>query len=192
MSICASGRYVWTAIFQVDAKQIKGKTAAQEGKMRRALMAFEKVMNDELFQKELLDLKFYSDTPDDPNRNLTDEQVVKKIYAAQEHYTSEENNKADIYWLSKKRSRWVTLFTGCSVLGFGDEENKEVYTYSCFLDGKDTELTDIVGHIAHEWTHKLGFVHQYDDHPRRNETVSYAFGILVSKHAEKYTKLYEQ
>lgn len=172
--------------FQVNAKQISGKTAAQEEKMKRALTAFEQIMNDENFQKELLARTFHSDRDDDPNRTLTTPQVVEKIYAAKEHYTVDADNKADIYWIIKKRGALAKLFKGCSVLGFGDEEDKEVYTYSCFLDGEDTEFGEIVGHIAHEWTHKLDFVHQFDNHSRRNETVSYAFGNLVTKYAEKY------
>lgn len=173
--------------FQVGATELNAKTTAQEEKMRRALAIFEKVMNDERFQKELLALKFHSDMPDDPYRNLSTRQAVEKIYEAKEHYTPAADNKADIYWVIEKRSRLTRLFKGCSV-GYGYPEGKEFYTYSCFLDDGDGDLSDIAGHVAHEWSHKLGFVHDPDEHDRRDETVPYAFGYLVREHAERHLR----
>jgi hypothetical protein len=171
--------------FQVAATDLTAKTATQEEKMRRALAVFEQVMNDECFQKELVTLKFHSDSSDDPYRNLSTRQAVEKIYEAKEHYTLSADNRADIYWAVEKRNRLARLFKGCSV-GYGYPKDKEFYTYSCFLDDEGTDLSDIAGHIAHEWSHKLGFVHQLDDHDKRDDTVPYAFGYLVRDHAKKY------
>jgi hypothetical protein len=170
--------------FKVNALKLDGRNKARESKMRQALTIFEKVMNDTAFQSELQTLVFQFDVEDDPHRNLSNRQIVEKIYAAKEHYKTHENNTADIYWVAKKRNFFVSAFAGCSVLGYGDEDGDEIFTYPCFLDNND--LPEIAGHIAHEWTHKLGFAQDFDNHPKRDETVSYAFGYLIRKHLKKY------
>ncbi len=169
-------------IFQVYTSKVEGLKPEWETKMKLTLSIFEKVMNDKDFQKELGELKFHSDVDTDPNKNLTTKQIIEKIYAAEEFYNSESDNKADIYWIIEKKGKpW---FSKHPAIGYGNETEREIYTYSWFL--KSGDLTEIVGHISHEWTHKIGFVHQFNPHDRRPETVPYAFGSLVEKHAQKY------
>lgn len=176
--------------FQVEAKKLKTKTAAQEEKMRRALAVFEKVMNDELFQKELLDQpNFYSDSDKDPYRGWTTQRVVEKIYEAAEAYDNYlPDNIADINWVVKKRDFLYRMIfdRDCSTIGFFDyKKDDAIITYTCFFDDEEQKLSRIVGHVAHEWTHALGFVHKFDNHPKRDETVPYAFGDLVEEHAKR-------
>lgn len=178
--VCTLGQQL--SQFHVQAAKIDGLKPAQEEKMKLALLVFEKVMNDKDFQKELADLKFYSDTDDDPNKTLNASQMVEKIYAAKEFYNSQADYKADVYWLIKKKRK--PLFSKYPAIGYGNETEKEIYTYSWYLE--KAVLAEIVGHIAHEWTHKLGFVHQFEPHKRRDETLPYAFGYLVEKHSTKY------
>lgn len=185
LQISASGQRL--PRFQVEAKEIKVKNAAQEEKMRRALAIFERVMNDELFQKELSAFKFYSGSDAAPD--LDTKEVVKELYEAAEHYNSIPDNTAQIYWIIRKRTRLMSIIQDCDwfcrVKGFGWSAGKEIYTYTCFFDSKKTELSDLVNHIAHEWTHKLGYEDNADDDDRINETVPYAFGNLVEEHALK-------
>lgn len=176
--------------FEVKAKRVEGKTAAQVEKMKRALIIFEQVMNDECFQNELLGSRFYSDRDNDPYKSWSTQQVVKKIYeAAEEHDNSAPNYIADINWIVKGRGFFArTIYDrDCSTIGkFDYEKENAIVTYTCFFDDEDKEFSLIVGHVAHEWTHALGFVHEFDYHPRRDETVPYTFGYIVSKYAEKY------
>ena len=175
--------------FDVNVKRIQGKTAAQKEKMKRALNIFEQVMNDESFREELLGSRFHSDKDDDPFKNWSTQQIVTAIYkAAEEYENSKPNYTADINWIVKGRGFFTRTISDrdCSTIGFFDYEENAIITYTCFFDDEEKELSLIVGHVAHEWTHALGFVHKYDDHPRRDETVPYTFGNLVSKYADKY------
>lgn len=173
-------------LFRVTGEKIDGQNSIQEEKMKKALQIFEKVMNDTSFQEELKTLVFYFDVEDDPNRNLSTLEIIKKIYDAKEHYTPEADNNAQIYWKIEKRGFWSGLFRGCSVIGYGEAGEKEITTYTCFY--KKADLNELTGHIAHEWSHKLGFDHKKNNHSRRNETVPYAFGYLIRKHATKYVQ----
>jgi len=171
--------------FRVSTTEIKGLTVSQTAKMKRAAILFENVLNDTEFQKELETETFKSDRNDDLIQDPTARQVIKRIYAAGELYKPEPNNVADIYWYSKNEGFWKRLTDKCTTIGFGYPGEKEIYTYTCLLKEKDS-MAKLVGHIAHEWSHKLGFVHQWDDHAGIYRTVPYVFGDLVAKHAAKW------
>ncbi|MBX0290135.1 hypothetical protein K3G63_06775 [Hymenobacter sp. HSC-4F20] len=156
-------------------------------RMELIVKAFESVMNDKDFQKELLQQKFVYDVDDDPNKKLTTAEVAEKIYAAVESYTKEGyepkvDNTANIYWDIKRRPHRPD--GDHATLGYGFSGGYTIYTYSWYFRGKD--IDERVGHLAHEWSHKLGFRHRSDFHKTRDETVPYAFGYLVRKHAKKY------
>lgn len=179
--------------FKVKAIEVKGLTIIQTEKMKRATVIFEKVMNDMEFQEELKIKTFKSDRPDDLIQNPTSEQVIEKIYGASEpYYQPETNHTADIYWYEVKQSWWQRNVSNrnCKTIGYSylqrNGYEQKIFSYDCFLGNKKTEFSKIVGHIAHEWSHKLGFQHQTDPHPERPLTVPYTFGDLVAKYAEKY------
>ena len=172
-------------VFRVNAIEIKGRNVSQTEKMKRAASIFENVLNDAEFQKELETESFKSDRDDDLIPNPTAGRVIEKIYEAGERYKPEPNNAADIYWFAKKTGFWERVTDRCNTIGFGYPGVKEIYTYTCLLDEKDS-MAKLVGHIAHEWSHKLGFVHQAKDHSDIYRTVPYVFGDLVAKHAVKW------
>ena len=169
--------------FKAEATRIEGLTPSREDKMRQSIVVFEKVMNDIDFQTKLLQFPFQFDVPDDPNRNLTPEQVVIKIYDAQEHFKPDKDNTANLHWIIRKKKR--PLFSRRPAIGFGSPGGVEFFTYTWFFD-QTNNLPDIAGHIAHEWSHKIGFDHLFNYHPGRENTVPYAFGNLVEKYARNH------
>lgn len=171
--------------FKVNAVELRGITNAQTAKMRRAARIFENVMNDPEFQSELQTKTFKSDDGDDLITDPTATPVIEKIYAAAELYKPEPNNTADIYWIAKKTSFWRKMTDKCETIGFGYQGQKNIYTYTCLLDEEDS-MAKLVGHIAHEWSHKLGFTHRDDDDSGIDLTVPYVFGDLVAKHAVRW------
>lgn len=171
--------------FKVNAVELRGITSAQTEKMKRAARIFENVMNDPEFQGELRTRTFKSDDDDDLIKDPSAEQVIEKLYAGSELYKPEPNNSADIYWFAKKTSFWRKITDKCDTIGYGYQGHKNIYTYTCLLDEKDS-MAKLVGHIAHEWSHKLGFTHRDDDDSHIDLTVPYVFGDLVAKHAVKW------
>jgi len=171
--------------FRVNGIEIKGLNDSQTRKMNRAARIFETVLNDADFKKELETKTFKSDRGDDLVPNPTGRQVSEKIYAAGERYKPEPNNAADIYWYAKKKSFWKRIRGKCNTIGYGYPGEKKIYTFTCLIDEEDS-MAELVGHIAHEWSHKVGFVHQAKYHPEIYSTVPYVFGHLVAKNAEKW------
>ena len=171
-------------IFKVNTIKIKGRSASQTAKMKRAADIFEDILNDAEFQKEFQTKSFKSDRQGDLVQNPTAGPVIEKVYAAGESYKREPNNTADIYWYAKKPSFWKRLRNNCDTFGYGYPGEQEIYTYTCFLKERGS-MARLVGHIAHEWSHKLGFIHRPKYHSEIHLTVPYVFGDLVAKHAAK-------
>ena len=169
-------------MFKAHGDSIVGLTAEREQQMKAALHIFELVMNDTAFQRALLNTKFVFDVPNDPNINLSTLQIVSKIYAGKEFYKPMEDNVANVHWIIVKKRR--PIFTRHPALGEGAEDGVEIFTYTWFFDSGD--IAEITGHIAHEWSHKIGFEHAFHPHPGRDDTVPYAFGYLVRDFAKKY------
>lgn len=163
--------------FKVNARQILSATAGQKEDMIEALATFEKVMNDKDFQKELLEKKFYFHLTKDPNHKLTTKEIVTKLYDGKESYQSDIDHEADIYWQVYDELK-------CTTVGSGFPRRPMIYTRPCLINGGD--IAAMAGHIAHEWTHKFGFIDGNYNGRRRKEMVSYAFGYLVTKHSAKY------
>ena len=168
--------------FKVQADEINGLTPEREQKMKLAMSIFEKVMNDKDFQNELSSFPYQYDVDTDTNRTLTPQQVAVKLMNGQEFYKKDNDQTANLHWFIKKKNK--PLFSRHPAIGYGNEDGIPIYTYTWFFDNSD--IADIVGHIAHEWSHKVGFEHQYEPHPRRDNTVPYAFGNLFVKYAAKY------
>jgi len=170
--------------FRVNAIEIKGKTAFQTEKMKRAAYIFEKVLNDPEFHKELGTKTFKSDREDDLVPDPTAGLVIEKIYAAAELYKPEPNNTADIYWYAEKKSFWKRLTGKCETIGYGYPGEKKIFTYTCLIE-EEGSLAELAGNLAHEWSHKLGFKHRAEDHSEKYDTVPYVFGDLVEEHAAR-------
>lgn len=181
--ILAMGQQV--PAFRVNAIEIKGLSASRTEKMKRATQIFEKVLNDPEFRKELGTRTFRSDRKDDLVPNPTYRRVIEKIYAGAERYKPEPNNAADIYWYAEKKNFWKRLTGKCNTIGYGYPGEKRIYTYTCLID-EDDSMAEIVGNLAHEWSHKLGFVHKEEYHSERHLTVPYVFGDLVEEFASRW------
>lgn len=170
--------------FKVQGDEINGLKPDREQTMKLAMSIFEKVMNDKDFQNELSTFSYQYDVDSDPNRTLTPRQVATKLMNGQEFYKKDNDYTANLHWFIKKKNR--PLFSRYPAIGYGNEGGISIYTYTWFFDNSNSDISAIVGHIAHEWSHKVGFEHQFNPHPKRNSTVPYAFGNLVTKYAKKY------
>jgi len=162
--------------FKVEADSLYGIRTERETKMRRALSVFEEVMNDSCFWVSMDSMEYVFDLANDTNRHMSTKQINQKLYMGNEWYKKENDSTANVYWVLKERT-WHSL-----AVGYGYPSQKVIHTYSWFLDKSD--LASLVGHIAHEWSHKLGFDHQFNPHPGREQTVPYAFGNKVKEFAD--------
>lgn len=170
--------------FRVHADSLRAINENDLQKMKAAMSLFEEVMNDTSFRNALLAKTFYFDVAGDQNKLLSTKEIVDKIFAAREFYRDSADGVANLFWIIEKKNK--PIFTRNPAIGYGDAGEVEIYTYTWFFWQEDREnLAAIAGHIAHEWSHKLGFQHLFNPHKKRKFTVPYAFGYLVKEYAIK-------
>lgn len=175
--ISLSGVCQVAPLFKVSGDSINGLTAAREVKMRETLLLFAKAMNDTSLQNQIGMFPYSYDVPDDPMRKLSPKQVEEKLFQAEENYHPGKDNVANIFWVIVMKKKPLKPH---AAVGYGKPGDKIIYTYSWFFD--NASESEIAGHIAHEWSHKVGFDHRYKPHPGRENTVPYAFGTLIQRY----------
>jgi hypothetical protein len=198
--------------FKVVDRGISNATAAQQSDMRQAILIFEQVMNNRKFQKELFNLKRiydptevisnnqkdtkYKIAEDDCNYRFTTEQIVRSLYTGKEFFDRADNdNTADIYWnIMKKKCRGDDCVRGKTPhkpLYDSERDNQRINTFSWFINDivdADQHFSELVGHLAHEWSHKFNFLDtgdEFDEDDKKFDMFSYVFGRIVEKYAEE-------
>jgi hypothetical protein len=164
-------------MFKVNLVSQSGFTNSQQTFVKNALKKFEFVMSSKELKNRIINFQSPLNNRFEDNLGLTNEQVLEKIYAAEEIYTIDKDYEADLYLVLVKKRK--PLFTRHPAIGYGMPGQKEIFTYSWWFS-KATE-TEYAGHIAHEWAHKVGFDHTFELTPTRKYSVPYVFGDVVEE-----------
>lgn len=109
---------------------------------------------------------------------MSNAEVLAAFGQAAEEFAPEQDREMDLHLIGKNRFLgWPFGWPGYPV-GYVDSA-KDPYIYSYRTWVRDNGVADVAGHVVHEWTHKLGFVHDYADTRTRPCSVPYALGNLV-------------
>lgn len=148
-------------------------------KLQSALKQLQSVLNSQQFKDAVLNYTTDGKPTFSFKKNLfhsfeiyTNKQVFEMIQQAHEVPGNVTDGSVDLY---------LELLNGGggSTVGYGNPGNETIYTYSEWFDAQ-TEAS-IADHIAHEWTHKIGFDHAkyaWQD-KNRDRSVPYGIGELV-------------
>lgn len=169
-------------MLKIEVKAMTGYENANATKLMESIAKMEKVINTEDFKNRVRDFTM-------PNgsktfffrpwqKKFSNTQVLNLILAATEEYEGGQKGVIDLY---------LHLEPGGdgSVVGYGNEGDKWINTYAHAF--ADMEQHEVAGHIFHEWLHKIGFVHDFLDLPKRKYSVPYAVGEILEELAEKST-----
>lgn len=113
--------------------------------------------------------------------NKSDMDIMSSIYSAKEVLSSDIDNEIDLDMVIDRSWSFSTI-------GYTYADSEEQYIYDDFF--YNAELWEISGNIFHEWTHKLGFKHQYKYYVGREFTVPYALGYFVRDWVKTYVNTY--
>jgi len=76
-------------------------------------------------------------------------------------------------------------YTWKNVYGYGYAGTSTIYTNTKYFDV--AKLVEIGSNLVHEWTHKIGFDHDFKATSRRNNSLSYLSNLIYElAHAEYY------
>jgi hypothetical protein len=147
--------------------------ASSRSKVLKAEQLLLKVIRSPEFKKAVLEYTYrlkgkkyagFSTT------SLTRQQVYEKIIAGAESYLKQDNNRMDLT---------LTLYTDndSNTVGYTYPNKKTVYVNTKFF--YDNEPVYVAQNMMHEWLHKIGFDHDFEETLRRPYSVPYAVGRLI-------------
>lgn len=111
------------------------------------------------------------------NNDLEREGIYDLLMAGEEALSEEgKDGEADIVLELDKRNKR-------GVLGYTYANTSKQWIYNWFF--REGDIWDVAGNLAHEWTHKMGFGHEWRYNYYRQFTVPYAVGYFVRDYAKK-------
>lgn len=161
--------------FEIKAELVDFN-ADHEAKLHEAFDIIKRVIASDEFKKKVLNKKFNGKKTYVDNNGLTNAQIYKKILEASEKLTPGNNNTMDL--------SLATYFTKDPVIGYTMPSIKTIYMNRRYLDNFQPNL--VAMNVFHEWLHKVGFKHSYENNNSRPHSVPYAIGYIMRDLAKKY------
>ena len=143
----------------------------QEAKMQDALERLLIVMNSTEFKERILNHEYQGEKVFVDNNGLSNEEIYQAIMEGAETLDPVIDEEIDID---------ITLyFANNSTVGYTYPNVDRIWVNNKFFS-RNT-LGKVAANVAHEWTHKLGFNHDFNRTTRRNFSVPYAVGSIVQE-----------
>lgn len=143
----------------------------KEAKLRDAIRRLEIVINSVQFKQAVLNHEYNGEKLFANNDGLSNEEIYQKILMASEELQPGEDEEIDLD---------LTLYyKNNSVVGYTYPNTTRVWINDKFFT--PNSLGKVAGNIAHEWTHKIGFEHDFRNTSRRKYSVPYAVGDIIEE-----------
>lgn len=162
--------------FAVSVTDRSNMSASQSAKLDKALAAAQTVMKSDQLRDKVVNFTYSGQKIFVQNNDLTNEQVYETLMAAAELYPTrtEPNGVADI----KVKIYYPPWYSVTSAVAFTSTTDAYLNIYDSYFSS--ASIADLAETLIHEWTHKLGFDHDYDSTARRPYSVPYAVGSMVN------------
>jgi hypothetical protein len=109
---------------------------------------------------------------------MSNQDVWAAFTRAAEGYAQEPDGELDLHLVGKHRFlRWPWGWPGYPVGHGYDSDDPPIYTYHTWI--RENSIAALAGHLVHEWTHKIDFVHDKADTETRPCSVPYVLGYQV-------------
>lgn len=154
-----------------------GFTTQELAKLKAALDLLKIVVNDIRFEGEVKGFTFQGKKQFYQNKGLTNVQIYEKIMSGAEVRTptadSLMNLNLQIYNVS-----WYQRFHN-NVVGYTNPSTGTIFMNRTFF--QRFKLNEIAANVMHEWTHKLGFDHDFNATINRPYSVPYGIQSIVTE-----------
>ena len=151
-------------------------TSKDKVKLTHAVEVLKVVMNSEEFKTALLEFKFN----EQDNQGMTNIDIYNHLMTGAEVLNGEVNHVMDFdLKMYRSKNPWS------KVKGYTKPDTNRIWIHSKFYRRKSWTPVDIAANMAHEWTHKMGFGHEYYHSDIRSFSVPYGVGSIVTKVANQ-------
>lgn len=145
-----------------------------EQKMRRAFDVLEQAVNSEEFKNRVINFKNSNgERSFASNKNLTNEEIYEIFMEGREVLQPDTVGEMNFYL--RLYTRWWS-----KVIGYTSPDTNIISINNRFF--RTFSPNQVAGNLAHEWVHKLGFVHRS---AKEHDSVPYAIGYIVEEIARE-------
>ncbi len=166
--------------FTVDAR-LRNYAGADRVKILSAIEVMKTVINSREFQEQILNFTFKGDRRFHQNEGLSNEQIYQQLMDAREHLMPETPGVVNLD-LSLYTPKWWQV-TQRNVVGYTNPDSMRIYMNTKFF--RKFTADEVAGNMTHEWIHKMGFSHDFNDNPDRPFSVPYAIGYIMRELSER-------
>jgi len=145
-------------------------------KLNYSLLHLQTVINSEEFMEKILNFSWNNKKQFCDNNGYTNEEIYKIIMEGAEKLLDFVNYEWNLIIDIQKTNKWARRFMSARAFTY---KNTLKMTFRDFYFDKMT-VAEIMGVIAHEQMHNLGFGHDYNRTVRRNYSVPYGVGSIVT------------
>ena len=161
---------------RVSLGKVTGYSTAEREKLEKATKLMGEVLNSQEFRDAVFSAEF-AGKPGFANDTRSPQEIYATIRAGKENYTAEADGEVDLN-VTLENFSWFQR----KIVGYTTESSDTLTTNRRFFSG--FEASEVAGHLAHEWLHKLGFEHDFKATARRPDSVPYELGDLVERLAQ--------
>ena len=161
-------------------------TTAQSQKLAQAVSILNQVLNSPEFKSRVLNFSYQGQLGFVQNNGMSNQQIYDYLMAGAEEYPTPQpaNQMADMH-LTIYFPPWYKRYT--SAVAFTDVGDPLLHIYNSYYNS--ASLADLSETLIHEWTHKMGFDHDFNATPQRPYSVPYGIGGIINDLVSKQLQL---
>jgi hypothetical protein len=146
--------------------------SAGEAKVKAALIHIKNIVRSKEFRERVLNYNYKGQRAFVDNGGKTNEEIYQSLLDASETLLPgidhTMNLELELYY-----NRWT------STVGYTYPDTMKIWMNNKFFSGYTP--AEVAGNIFHEWTHKLGYGHDFNYSESRDHSVPYALGNIVEE-----------
>lgn len=147
----------------------------QYDKLMQAKQLVEMIINSAAFKNRVLNFSYQGKKEFVQNSGMSNKQIYDFLMTGAEQYPEKTASDHEMdYDLVLYKPKW---YQSKNVLGYTSRDTNIIHINKKFFN--DAEVNQIAMNLVHEWTHKMGFDHDFKRTDRRPYSVPYGIGYLV-------------
>ena len=163
---------------KVNVTQQQNFTTEQTDKLNQAITILDQVLNSPEFKDRVLNFSYQGQLGFVQNNGMNNQQIYDYLMGGAEKYPTQQvaNGMADMM-LSIYTPPWYKRFS--KALAYTNIDDPFLHIYKNYYNG--ASVADISNTLVHEWTHKMGFDHDFNATPQRPYSVPYGIGNTIEE-----------
>ncbi len=158
-------------------------SAAQSQKLDQAIVVLDQILNTPEFKEAILNFSYQGKLGFIQNNGKSNLEIYEALMAGAEQFPSPRpaDGVADMRLSIYTPPFWKPI---SRAIAFTSPSDPFLHVYNRYYN--NASIADISNTVIHEWTHKMGFDHDFNATPERPYSVPYGVGGIVKNLVSKF------